>query len=231
MECEVAEFEIPDTDPAATVVVVRDDPGGLEVLMLRRNSKLVFGGMWVFPGGRVDPGDHDPARPDDELAAARRAAVRETEEEAGLHLDAGALVPLSHWIPPAQAPRRYATWFFLAPAPLEGLVTIDGGEIHEHGWLRPLDAVAQHGSGQIELAPPTWVTLWSLSGAKSTEQALSIARARDPERFATHMADSDSGPVALWHGDAGYSDGNISRPGARHRLWMTRGGWRYEDAV
>jgi len=221
---------VPDTDPAATVAVVRDHAGGPEVLMLRRNSKLTFGGMWVFPGGRVDAGDSDPAHPGDELAAARRAAVRETEEEAGLHLDAEALVPFSHWIPPAQAPRRYATWFFIAPAPFEGLVTIDGGEIHEHGWLRPADALAQHGSGQIELAPPTWVTLWSLAGATSVEDALARAKGRDPVRFATHMATSETGPVALWHGDAGYIDGDVSRPGARHRLSMRPGGWQYEDA-
>jgi 8-oxo-dGTP pyrophosphatase MutT (NUDIX family) len=225
------EFEVPDTDPAATVVVVRDEPAGPEVLMLRRNSKLTFGGMWVFPGGRVDPGDADPDHPGDELAAARRAAVRETEEEAGLHLDGDALVPLSHWIPPAQAPRRYATWFFLAPAPLEALVTIDGGEIHEHGWLRPTDALAQHASGLIELAPPTWMTLWNLAAAASIGEALADARARDPERFATHMAFADGGPVALWYGDAGYGDGDVSRPGARHRLWMRPGGWRYEDAT
>jgi 8-oxo-dGTP pyrophosphatase MutT (NUDIX family) len=222
------EFEVPATDPAATVVVVRDGPDGPEVLMLRRNSKLAFGGMWVFPGGRVDPGDADPGG---ELEAARRAAVRETEEEAGLHLDAAALVPLSHWIPPAQAPRRYATWFFLAPAPLADLVTIDGGEIHEHGWLRPADALAQHASGHIELAPPTWVTLQSLSGAASVADALAEAGARDPLRYATHMAVSDGGPVALWDGDAGYSDGDVSRPGARHRLWMRPGGWRYEAAL
>ncbi|HEY2303796.1 MAG TPA: NUDIX hydrolase [Acidimicrobiales bacterium] len=225
------EFEVPDTDPAATVVVVRDEPGGPEVLMLRRNSKLVFGGMWVFPGGRVDPGDADPAHPDDELAAARRAAVRESEEEAGLALQAEALVPLSHWIPPAQAPRRYATWFFLAAAPREALVTIDGGEIHEHGWLRPADALARHASGEIELAPPTWVTLWCLAGAGSTEDALAAARSTDPARFATHMTTGERGPVALWHGDAGYSDGDVSRPGARHRLSMGPGGWLYEDRL
>ena len=46
--------------PAATVILLRDGPDGLETLMLRRNSKLAFvGGMWVFPGGRVDPEDRE----------------------------------------------------------------------------------------------------------------------------------------------------------------------------
>jgi 8-oxo-dGTP pyrophosphatase MutT (NUDIX family) len=51
--------------PAATVVLLRDAlaTGGHEVLMLRRNTAVEFvGGMWVFPGGRVDPEDHRPAR-------------------------------------------------------------------------------------------------------------------------------------------------------------------------
>src|SRR2546428_12558411 len=103
--------------PAATVVLVRDAGEGLEALMLRRNSQLAFGGMWVFPGGRVDPVDVDPARPDDEMAAARRAAVREALEEAGVVVDPGGPVPVSHWTPPPQAPRRFSTWFFLAPPP------------------------------------------------------------------------------------------------------------------
>src|SRR5579859_7717571 len=82
--------------PAATVVLLRDGPTGLETLMLRRNSTLDFaGGMWVFPGGRVDAADHEGAA--DDLAAARRAAVREAEEEAGLHVDEAALVWIAHW--------------------------------------------------------------------------------------------------------------------------------------
>ena len=44
--------------PAATTVLPRDTPEGLETLMSRRSSKLNFAaGMWVFPGGRVDPED------------------------------------------------------------------------------------------------------------------------------------------------------------------------------
>lgn len=87
---------------AATVLLVRDDPGGLEVLMLRRAAKAAFaGGMYVFPGGRVDPADGGAEiEPfceglDDRAASATLgidqgglaywvAAVRECFEEAGV---------------------------------------------------------------------------------------------------------------------------------------------------
>src|SRR5439155_4384645 len=111
---------------AATVVLARDGPEGLEVLMLKRASRTAFGGMWVFPGGQVDPGDLTAEGVDDVVGAARRAAVREAEEEAGLHLSAEQLVPLAHWTPPPQAPRRFNTWFFLAPAPPHADVLVDG---------------------------------------------------------------------------------------------------------
>lgn len=48
--------------PAATVVLIRDGDGGLEVLLMRRHHRSGFvPGAWVFPGGRVDPADHEPA--------------------------------------------------------------------------------------------------------------------------------------------------------------------------
>ncbi len=43
---------------AATVVMLRDAPGGLEVFMIRRHGLSdVLGGAYVFPGGKVDAGD------------------------------------------------------------------------------------------------------------------------------------------------------------------------------
>ena len=54
---------------AATVILLRDAGDGLETLMLRRNSKIVFGGMWVFPGGRIDDADWHDVDASDELAA------------------------------------------------------------------------------------------------------------------------------------------------------------------
>src|SRR4051812_17354866 len=217
----------PEMVPAATVVLVRDRAGGLETLMLKRNSTIAFGGMWVFPGGRVDPGDVDPDRPDDELAAARRAAVREAEEEAGLVVAEDELVVLSHWVPPPTAPRKFSTWFFLATAPV-GSVVIDGGEIHDHRWLRPAEALERRDAGEIELAPPTWVTLWELAAGGDVAGVLARACGRDPEHFATQLAKVDGDAVALWHGDVGYGEGDAAGGGARHRLTMADGGWHYQ---
>jgi 8-oxo-dGTP pyrophosphatase MutT (NUDIX family) len=53
--------DIPVRD-AATVMLLRDGEGGLEVCMQQRNLNSDFvGGAYVFPGGAVDPGDNDPA--------------------------------------------------------------------------------------------------------------------------------------------------------------------------
>lgn len=216
-----------ETVPAATVILARDGATGLEVLMVRRNSKLAFaGGMWVFPGGRVDPEDHDPAAPGDELAAARRAGAREVAEEAGLVVDPASLVPFSHWTPPPGAPKRFATWFFVAAAP-SGAVTVDGGEIDAHLWVGPTDALLRHRRTEVELIPPTWITLAALSDFKDTAGLLQTARERSPEVFVTRLAVVTDGTVALYDGDAGYADGDPDRPGGRHRLHMRAGGWSY----
>ena len=48
--------------PSATVVILRDRPDGIEVFMVVRHHAIEFAsGALVFPGGKVDPGDSDPA--------------------------------------------------------------------------------------------------------------------------------------------------------------------------
>ena len=87
---------------AATVVVLRAGPRGLEALMLRRHAGSGFApGAWVFPGGAVDQADRtlpperwhgiDPealgerfALPAERVVGMHVAAVRETFEEVGL---------------------------------------------------------------------------------------------------------------------------------------------------
>ena len=52
---------VPETPrDAATVVLLRDAPGGLEVLLQRRHAQMTdMGGLYVFPGGKLDPQDSD----------------------------------------------------------------------------------------------------------------------------------------------------------------------------
>ncbi|MCU1463043.1 MAG: ADP-ribose pyrophosphatase [Acidimicrobiales bacterium] len=215
----------PEAIPAATVILLRDGDDGVETLMLHRNDRGAFGGMWVFPGGRVDPADLEPDH--DERAGARRGAVRETLEEAGLVIGADDLIEFSHWVPPPAAPKRFSTWIFVAAAPGTD-VTVDGTEIHDHDWVRPADAISRRDAGEIELAPPTWVSLWRLSSATTVDEALGAARRVEAERFETHIGKVDDDIVAVWRGDAGYDDGDLAKAGPRHRLWMLPDGWRYE---
>lgn len=226
-----ARNDLPPAIPAATVVVIRDADGGLETLMLRRNSRIAFGGMWVFPGGRIDEGDTG----DDEVETALRCAVREAAEEADLVLDRDRLVPFAHWEPPPVIPKRFATWFFLAPAPAgeDGTVLVDGGEIHEHQWRRPEQVLRERDQGLVEVAPPTWVTLHQLASLDGVEGALSWASERSGavERYVTHWSEIDGGAVAMWHGDAGYDRLDPMVEGGRHRLWMLESGWRFERSV
>ena len=120
--------------PAATVVLLRDGDGGLEVLLGKRSSKLKFhGGAWVFPGGRIDPEDYGDD-PDDLDAAARRAAAREAKEEAGVDVDPDALVHFSNWTTPDISPKRFATWFFVGPV-AGGTEIADGAETDEMQWF------------------------------------------------------------------------------------------------
>ena len=212
--------------PAATVVVLRDGTSGLETLMLRRNSRIAFGGMWVFPGGRVD--DADRTGVDDDVDAARNAAVREAREETALEVDPGAMVLFAHWIPPPIAPKRFATWFFAAGAGT-GEHAIDEGEIVEGEWMTPTTALDRHHEGEIELAPPTWVTLHTLLDLPDVDRALRFLRERPARHHETHIVTTDDGPVAMWAGDAGYEADDPDLPGPRHRLEMFRRGYRYVD--
>jgi 8-oxo-dGTP pyrophosphatase MutT (NUDIX family) len=82
--------------PSSTVLLLRDDRGQLEVFMVQRHHQIDFASSaLVFPGGKVDPADRDPALRarctgceglDDETFAVRVAAVRETFEECGVLL-------------------------------------------------------------------------------------------------------------------------------------------------
>jgi len=220
--------------PAATVVLLRDGASGVEVLMLRKNSKITFGGMWVFPGGKIDAADYPGGEVDANNieSAARAAAVRETEEEAGITVASEDYVFLSHWTPPPGQQKRFATWFFVAKVQGAMDVAIDDGEIKDHAWLNPAEALRKHGEGEIDLVPPTWVTLYHLSLKASADAVIEHFGQNTGITYNTRVVPAASGErVAMWKGDAGYDEWNPDIEGARHRLAMPQGGFVFENTV
>lgn len=214
--------------PAGTVVLVRDAPRGLELLLLQRagRDQGMARGVWVFPGGQIEPGDRSSGSLEE---AARRAAVREAAEEAGLELDPARLVPISRWITPEVSPRRFDAWFFLASVDAGAQVRVDGAEICAHRWVDVPSALAAHHGGEIRLAPPTFVTVSWLAEHTDAAAALERFGAEPLQTFVSRICTLPGGGACiLYAGDAGYEAGDPERPGARHRLWTLPGGWRYE---
>jgi len=95
--------------PSATILLLREEASGVEVLTVRRHAELTFGGQWVFPGGKLSTADgsaaalalignpsgyscgrmrslHGEPLPLAECLGLAMAACRETFEETGLLL-------------------------------------------------------------------------------------------------------------------------------------------------
>jgi 8-oxo-dGTP pyrophosphatase MutT (NUDIX family) len=165
---------------SATVMLLREAAGRLEVLLQRRSATLWYGGSWVFPGGSVDAGDGDLAQ--DLAGAVRRAAIRECQEEAGIDLradaggggaaDAPGLLHWSRWITPGGRERRFDTWFFAAALPPGQTVAGDALETVQSEWFEPEAALEHAASGRLSLMPPTRMSLLDLQLTHARHRSL-----------------------------------------------------------
>ncbi|MGA9794137.1 MAG: hypothetical protein WBQ17_01255 [Rhizomicrobium sp.] len=80
--------------PAATILIVREGAGGMEVFMVKRHHQIDFvAGALVFPGGKATKSDFDPdlgnfcdgmAALSSDMHAVVVAAIREAFEESGI---------------------------------------------------------------------------------------------------------------------------------------------------
>lgn len=80
---------------AATVVLLRDSPRGLQTLLLRRDTRLAnMAGMYVFPGGKLDAADRSASsaalldQPPQALQASLAEPGTDAATAAGLHVAA-----------------------------------------------------------------------------------------------------------------------------------------------
>ena len=163
--------------PAATILLLRrgarHGDSGVEVLMVRRSTEASFmPGVWVFPGGIVEPGE------------SRRAGARPRARRGGRRSSSGATpswspgragspprssrcasTPTSSSRSPARTrkPRRTAS---RSPTP---------------GWFEPRAALDAHAADELDLVFPTIKTLETLLEHETVDAVIEAARgARRP---------------------------------------------------
>jgi 8-oxo-dGTP pyrophosphatase MutT (NUDIX family) len=197
--------KIVPTRLAATVLLVRDGPEGLQVFMVARHRQIEFAsGALVFPGGKVDPEDHALAGEGDDRVS-RVAAIRETYEECGvmlarprgggalsastapfherlkgedLELSLDALIPFAHWITPPILPKRFDTRFYIVAAPADQSAAHDGGEAVDSVWIEPRRALEEAAKGRYALVLPTRLNLELLGQSATAAEALAASAER-----------------------------------------------------
>lgn len=185
---------------AATVIVLRGEDQGLEVLLAQRTLQARFmGGAWVFPGGAVGPEDGEGD------AAVRAAAIRELREEAAIELAGpGQLVTFSRWITPEEVTIRYDTWFFLAPLPDGAEAQVDGAEMVDARWYTPAQALAAGAADEILLVFPTIKHLEQISVFASAHALLEHARASTVTPVQPRVVGSGEQARIVLPGEPGY---------------------------
>jgi 8-oxo-dGTP pyrophosphatase MutT (NUDIX family) len=197
---------VPAADPAATIIALRQGPDGIEVLMVRRNSRGFFGDLVVFPGGAVEDIDVPEGLTRHEDLPHRNAALREFAEETGIlitidgpiraprlrdgdyyhWLDDQELSPwidglvlVSRWVTPEAAPRRFDTRFYVVGCVDAPGVVIDPDELIWHEWVNPQVALERHQRGEWPMFRPTTSHLRWLRRWDSIDDATKSAEGAD----------------------------------------------------
>ncbi|MEO6702484.1 MAG: NUDIX hydrolase, partial [Jatrophihabitantaceae bacterium] len=174
---------------AATVLLLRDGPAGIETWLLRRVPKMPFApGMSVFPGGGVDPVDADGERcaredavasqlrvPAEHAAKLLRTAAREICEETDVRLPLEQIYPWARWITPEAEPRRYDTYFFVAVLPAGAVAAAVTGEASHADWISVEQALAEYRAGERPMLPPTVFNLIEIARFGTAAEVLAAA--------------------------------------------------------
>jgi 8-oxo-dGTP pyrophosphatase MutT (NUDIX family) len=235
--------------------------------MVRRHVRSEFAAdVFVFPGGKVDPGDTDtglspyvrtdsvpaaPGVPDEwRWRALEIAAIRELFEEAGvllaysgdgeivslqegaqerfeahresihsgqmtmldlalneqLYIAADRLQPFSHWITPAEFPRRFDTWFFVADLPMGQEPLHDRQETTDGVWIAPGKALQHYREGEFPLVFATEKQLERMARFGTVQEMLAATTPRDLEPVMPRAIETDVGIAYVIPGDPGYDE-------------------------
>ena len=103
--------------------------------------------------------------------------LRDMAEAEQLDYALDALIAFSHWVTPTPMPKRFDTWFFLAPAPADQIGSHDGSESVDSEWVKPQAALDAWEKREKVIVFPTRMQLIKLARAAKAADAVAAARA------------------------------------------------------
>ncbi len=112
-------------------------------------------------------------------------------EREGLRLALDALTLWAHWVTPPVEGKRFDTRFFVARMPPGQTPAHDEKETTESLWTSAADAIRAGDERQIQLPPPTWMTLREIEPFNSVDKVVAAARTRTVVRREPRLVQED----------------------------------------
>ncbi len=193
--------------PSTEAIAGAADPGGppgLAFVVAALRETFEETGV-LLAGGKL-PDAEDLARARSDLIAGRRSFL-EIVRDWNVRLLADRLVFCARWITPEALPRRYDARFFLEEAPPEVEVSAERGELVEHMWIRPREALELYFDYRLRLLYPTAKTLsWLEDGDTVEEWRQRFLSRRITPILPRLRWDEDGGVISIIPGEPRYDE-------------------------
>ncbi|MEM7275219.1 MAG: NUDIX hydrolase [Actinomycetota bacterium] len=149
---------------------------------------------------------------DDERAFADELVARD------ITIDVTPIEEVARFITPVGPPRRFDARFFVARTPPDQEPSHDAGEIVNHSWFRPADALARWQAGDMAMMSPTVRMVACLTRYRSADDVLAVARRRLPYQR-VRVDDPEGEYRVLLPGEPGYEAADLEVESGWVRLW------------
>jgi 8-oxo-dGTP pyrophosphatase MutT (NUDIX family) len=166
----------------------------------------------------------DPATRDRTVAELRELVL--TDEnlfpdlllDRGITLDVTPIEEVARFITPMGPPRRFDARFFVARSPEDQDASHDEGEIVNHSWIRPQEAIDRWRADEMTMMSPTVRMVACLARYRSADEVLAVARKRLPYKR-VRVDDPEGDYRVVLPGESGYEKAELEVESGWVRLW------------